>query len=974
MAVSVAGCIRRRPSLATLLVSMCLSAAPAHAQSTDWTDGTGSWFVGSNWSNGVPSTIASQVNVANGGTAQINGGVAVAGVGSTISIANAGSAVDVQTGGSLFTGTINVNSGGTLLLSGSTAVSTANGIILGGGTLLSTVTGSISNNIRLAPNTTSTIAAAAGQTLTLSGPVFNLAINNPHVVFGSAVDTGTVVVAASILSFGNFQATIDVAGGTLQAGNASLGSITFITPTTVHAGATLDFNDQAGSLLGDLHGAGRVLMGINPATTLSIFKGDFSGQISGAGHLFVTAFSASDTLTLSGPNDYTGGTTISSGTLRLAGAGTLGSIANSITISENTTILNLAGFAIPSILDLGATTQIQNGGVTLIAGTIQNGALSSSGTFDVRSGTVSAVLAGSGTLIKSTTDGVTLSGSNTYSGATTVNGGTLSVNGSIALSSMTTVNSGGVLSGTGIVGNTTINGGIFTPGSGAPGSAMTVAGSLAFQSGALYLLQLNPAASTFANVTGTASLNGSVGAVFLPGNYLAKQYTILSAAGGINGTFASLVNTNLPSTFAASLSYDANNAYLNLGLALTRLPGLTGNQQSVANALTNYFNSNGGIPIVFGLLTPAGLAQISGETATGSQQTTFDAMTQFLGVLLDPFIGGRGDSTASTANATPFTEEGDAANAYASTGRKRTGAERDAYGMITKAVPRNNLFDPRWSIWAAGFGGSQTTDGNAALGSNNTSSRVFGTAVGADYIFSPRTIAGFALAGGGTNFSIANAGSGRSDLFQAGAFIRHTAGAAYVSGALAYGWQDITTDRTVTVAGVDQLRARFNANAFSGRVEGGYRFATPWMSMGITPYAAGQFTTFDLPAYAEQVLSGANTFALAYNSKSVTDTRSEIGIRTDKSWALQNAVLTLRGRFAWAHDFNPDRGIGATFQTLPGASFVVNGAAQSRDSALTTASAEMKWRNGVSLAAAFEGEFSDVTRSYAGKGVVRYAW
>jgi outer membrane autotransporter protein len=200
-------------------------------------------------------------------------------------------------------------------------------------------------------------------------------------------------------------------------------------------------------------------------------------------------------------------------------------------------------------------------------------------------------------------------------------------------------------------------------------------------------------------------------------------------------------------------------------------------------------------------------------------------------------------------------------------------------------------------------------------------------------------------------------------------------GSAYISGALAYGWQEITTDRTVTIAGVDRLHANFNANAFSGRVEGGYRFVMPWMGgVGITPYAAGQFTTFDLPAYAEQVLSGANTFARASGSKSVTDTRSELGVRTDKSFAAENAILTLRGRVAWAHDFNPDRTIAATFQALPGASFVVNGAAQAPDSALTTASAEMKWLNAWSAAATFEGEFSEVTRSYAGKGVVRYAW
>jgi uncharacterized protein with beta-barrel porin domain len=89
---------------------------------------------------------------------------------------------------------------------------------------------------------------------------------------------------------------------------------------------------------------------------------------------------------------------------------------------------------------------------------------------------------------------------------------------------------------------------------------------------------------------------------------------------------------------------------------------------------------------------------------------------------------------------------------------------------------------------------------------------------------------------------------------------------------------------------------------------------------------------------------------------------------------MQNAILTLRGRFAWTHDFNTDRNIGATFQTLPGASFVVSGAAPAHDAALTPAYAEMKWRNGFSVAGTFEGEFSSVTRSYAGKGVARYAW
>jgi uncharacterized protein with beta-barrel porin domain len=683
-------------------------------------------------------------------------------------------------------------------------------------------------------------------------------------------------------------------------------------------------------------------------------------------------------LTLSATNTFTGNINISAGTLAVAGTANLGNANNGVVISDGATfaVTATSTFAAAHLFKIAGSSMfdIAAGTTTTLQGVISDGA-------------------SSGSLVKTDTGTLLLSATNTYTGATDVNGGTLRAGSAGAFGSSSTfaVAAGatldlngfnktfGALSGAGTVAgaNTTISG-TFTPGNGTPGSSMAIVGNLAFQSGAQYMVQLNPATSSLASVTGSATLNGAtVQATYAAGTYISKQYTILTTTGGVNGTFNSLVNTNLPSGFTPTLGYDATHAYLNLTLNFVPPPlnpspnfgsGLNVNQQNVGNALINFFNTTGSIPLVFGTLTPAGLSQISGETATGSQQTTFDAMTQFMGVMTDPFITGRGDG---------FDAQGGTPTGYAST--QATGAARDANAMFTKAPVFTKApaipFDRRWSVWAAGFGGSQTTDGNTALGSNSATSRIYGTAVGADYRISPYTLAGFALAGGGTGFSVANGGSGHSDLFQAGAFIRHTVGQAYISGALAYGWQDVTTNRTVTVAGINQLRAEFNANAFSGRVEGGYRFVTPAMGgIGITPYAAAQFTTFDLPAYAESVLSGANTFALAYGARDVTDTRSELGIRTDKSYAMQNAILTLRSRVAWAHDFDPNRGIGATFQALPGASFVVNGAAQASDSALTTASAEIKWPNGWSAAATFEGEFSEVTRSYAGKGVVRYAW
>jgi T5SS/PEP-CTERM-associated repeat protein len=499
------------------------------------------------------------------------------------------------------------------------------------------------------------------------------------------------------------------------------------------------------------------------------------------------------------------------------------------------------------------------------------------------------------------------------------------------------------------------------------------AGSMSFSSSSFYLMDINAAKPSLLTVSGAAALGGTVQPLFSPGTSLASQTAILHTAIR-TGTFATLDASNVPAGFTASLAYTPTDVFLDLTTTFGQQAGLNVNQRNVAAALNGYFSGGGTLPPavvgVFGL-TGVNLAnaliQLSGEVGTGPQQATFNAMNQFMGVLDDPFIDGRGGGAATTG-ASPFAEA-DGASAYASSGRSR-----DAHAMFAKAT---TLADParRWSVWAAGYGGSQTSDGNAVLGSNSTTSRIYGVAVGADYRLSPATLAGFALAGGGTSFSVADAlGSGRSDLFQAGAFIRHQVGAAYLSGALAYGWQDITTNRTVTVAGLDQLRAQFNANAWSGRVEGGYRLVAPGLAIGITPYAAGQFTTFDLPAHPEQAVAGANTFVLAYGASRATASRSEIGLRTDKSVAMADGILTLRGRAAWAHDDNTDRAIGATFQALPGASFVVNGATPAHDAALVTASAEFKWMNGWSTAATFEGEFSNVTRSYAGKTVVRYQW
>jgi autotransporter-associated beta strand protein len=298
------------------------------------------------------------------------------------------------------------------------------------------------------------------------------------------------------------------------------------------------------------------------------------------------------------------------GTAGQAGFGGAGIAGSNLTINNNGTIAGGTGFgglanAITftggtNVINFGAATSGLTGNVEVTAGIVQMNAFSG-GT------AVANVITGGGGLIQNSANTLTLSGANTYTGATTVSAGTLSVNGSIASSSLTTVNPGGTLGGNGTVGNTTIDGGTLSPGNSI--GTLTVAGNLVLTVASTYMVEVSPTASDFTHVTGSAALGGAtVAAQFAAGSYVAKRYTILTADGGVSGTFSGPANTNLPTNFKSALAYDLNNAYLDLNLNFVLPSGLNRNQQAVATALTNFFNSTGGIPLAFGALSPQGLA------------------------------------------------------------------------------------------------------------------------------------------------------------------------------------------------------------------------------------------------------------------------------------------------------------------------------------------------------------------------------
>jgi uncharacterized protein with beta-barrel porin domain len=333
--------------------------------------------------------------------------------------------------------------------------------------------------------------------------------------------------------------------------------------------------------------------------------------------------------------------------------------------------------------------------------------------------------------------------------------------------------------------------------------------------------------------------------------------------------------------------------------------------------------------------------------------------------MLDPTAGGGGNVSAG-------------ANGFAP--EQNTALPPDialAYAKALKAPASSQAplgFDQRWTAWGSAFGGTSFTDGNAAIGSNNVKASDYGFAAGMEYHLTPDTVYGFGLAGGGTSWNLAQGlGSGRSDAFQAGVYGKTHFGPAYVSAALAFANHWFTTDR---IAQSDQLRASFIGQSYAARLEGGYRYAVPITGaiIGLTPYAALQAQDFHTPSYSETDITGGG-FGLSYASMNATDTRSELGARFDNLQIINSMPLVLRGRLAWAHDwFTNATALNAVFQTLPGSSFTVNGAAPPKNSALTTAAAELHINASWTAIAKFDGAFGSGSQTYGGTGTLRYSW
>lgn len=407
---------------------------------------------------------------------------------------------------------------------------------------------------------------------------------------GALVKTGNGTLV--LTNANTYTGTTTINNGVINAANASaLGSKSAVTV----AGGALKLSSNLN--IGSLAGTGNTDLNTNTLTT----GGDnsstiYSGVLSGTGGV---TKDGTGTFTLSGNNIYSGGTTISDGTLQVGNGGTSGTLGSGDVTNNSALIFNRSDDS-----------------------------------------SYAGVISGTGIVTQNGTGKFNLTGTNTYTGATTVNAGILSVNGSIS-NSTTSVNSGGTLSGTGTVGDVFINGGTFAPGNSI--GTINVSGDVDFSGGGNYDVEVDAAGNSDKIVaTGSATLTGGIVNVkAAPGTYAyATDYTILTATGGLGGTTFDSVNANL-AFLTPTLSYDANNVFLKLTRNSTNFSDVasTRNQRAVAMAIDN--NTSQLSDLVSQITPLSSLAarqafdSLSGVQHSNNQLITRSVTSQFNQLLLN---------------------------------------------------------------------------------------------------------------------------------------------------------------------------------------------------------------------------------------------------------------------------------------------------------------------------------------------------
>ena len=618
-----------------------------------------------------------------------------------------------------------------------------------------------------------------------------------------------------------------------------------------------------------------------------------------------------------------GGTVAFNGSVDLGGG--------SLSLQQGTVSVN-AGLAATQVT-VAQPGVLNNGSASTIVGNLAN-----AGTV-ANSGVVFGGVANTGTV----TNTGTILGSVTNAGTMTNNGAVLGG-----------VTNTGLLNGSGTIAGTLLQGGTVAPGNSI--GTLTVGGNFAQFAGSTYQVEVAGAGlSDRINVGGTASLGGQVFVTALPGMTFAPSttYTILSAAGGLSGTFAS-VNELYP-FLLSSLSYDANNAYLNLAIGGFAAAAATPTQAAVGNVLdANVNNATGDFATVLGAMAFNTLtnaqAQATLQAISGNNYAGFSSsMVQGAQLFMNNFANQTGGGGSPISNRVALAEACEVA--------------------CDATTP------PKWGAWGGALGGLGTIGANQPVGS--VTYNVGGFAAGLDRLVTDNFRVGLTTGySTGTQWVGGFDGVGRSNTFQVGLYGGFAQDKVYADGLIGYAYTWNQMWRNIAVPGLQPRTAlgQTGANQWYGQIETGYRFDLGTNANAfVTPFARLQAYTGTQAGFTE---TGAQSLNLTVAQQTTNSLRSVIGAQLGGSMDLGwREKLLMQLRLGWSHEYaDVGRPVSATLAGAPAMPFTTFGVSPQRDGVVLGLSANTAIAEATSIYLRYEGDISGQDSAHALTAGVRMTW
>ena len=871
------------------------------------------------------------VNTYTGGTTISSGTLALSGTGSIA----ASSGVTLDTGGtsnSVLDISGLTNGGASLISLASASIGAGSGtasVVLGANTL--TITNGSGNFAGVISGTGGLTLSAGTETLSGAntyGGITTITGGTLEFTGSTAGLTGNVTDNAA-LSFNqtansSLSGIISGTGTVTEAGTAGTvltlsGANTYSGATTITSG-TLEFTGDTSSLTGNV--TDNSALSFNQTGSSSL-----SGIISGTGTV-TEAGAAGTVLTLAGANTYTGGTTITSGTLSVASDANLGSTAGAITLNGGTldytgasgtvaNAVNVSGGVLSTFVDSGSGTVTLTGPITNNTGNIL---AFSGGTFNLNE-----VGSGTGTFqIGDAPSTVIVSNPNAFG------------SGAILLTTGSTLETTNVVSNTGTA--IGITGGSYTQ-----------------QAGSTLALVVNSWA-TYDSIQlggGSASLNGTLNLIFDGVAPLTGQhYVVIGTTGSVTGSFSSVVLGGLaPSTTHGLATYVAGTGEeIYIESQYFTLAGLTPNQAAVAGylntnavapgtptAIVDALNSISLLPqsqqgAYLNVLTPQDYAQVPTQAF---QNSTFLNQEVF-GQVQNAFEGGgfntSGLTVLKTTDQNPFSISMDSAMNSAQQQAKNSVAYLDSLPGAGPEVPTRERISDRFSGFILGTITMDKLPQNS--GSPSEHFTTGGVLTGLDYRLTKNLVVGALFNWNYTGGTMDNAGSRQqTNSYTPGLFAGYSKGGFYADGLLSYTYNSYKLHRNVVMPGSTTVATgEPDSNQYDAAALVGYYLPVAH-GLKIGPAAGADFTQINVSGMNET----GSPFDLSVSKQHADSLRSLLGMQGSYAFHIGANPLPISVNFNafWQHEFlNSSRNISATFTSLGGGSFLYSTPSPSRDSAL----------------------------------------